>query len=271
LDGTPFRFASGVSLSDSISAYSELQDIKDNNLEQKNNFGKPGKRELRNDTRDNIDKSKQSGNIRYDRVNASDIKSIDEIDNDLVTLWFKPIDSDGVAQFRGTITGLSDTFSPSWDNIKYNARADSAYKYSTFQRSISFNFRVVATSRIEMQPIWNKLQYLSTMTMAQYPDDNKGYFGTIIRFRLGDLYNNQLAFITALNYSIMDDLSWDISVGETDSKIGQLPKGIDVAITLQILGTSVPKLGATDIYSLPWSGESVSSTGIPNLGVPFLQ
>jgi hypothetical protein len=77
-------------------------------------------------------------------------------------------------QFRGAVSGITDTFSPSWDSFKYNGRADQAYKYSSFERSLSFNIQVYATSRVEMLPIWEKLGRLASMTMPQY-SSNSGY------------------------------------------------------------------------------------------------
>ena len=120
------------------------------------NSGKIGVNENRVDWF-NIDPSNPNQQ-RYDKVNASPINTTsatpvtsENVENDLVHLWFK---SGGkLVQFRGTVSGITDTFSPSWDSIKYNGRADAGYKYGSFNRTESFNFQVVATSKIEMEPL----------------------------------------------------------------------------------------------------------------------
>ena len=211
------------------------------NINTRVGFGKPG---LLGPNEDRVrwwNTSPESVNFlnRFDKVNAAEPGAADV--NDLVHLWFKA-DGGQKVQFRGTVAGITDTFSPSWNPVKYNGRADQAYNYSTFERSLSFNFKVMATSRVEMKPIWNKLSYLSTMTMPKYGGDD-GYQGTLIYFRLGSLYNNKLAFIESLSYSISDEVSWEISPKGTENSLGEIPKMIDVSITLKILGNSRPTVG----------------------------
>ena len=217
-------------------------------LETRVNFGNPGRRvpsggiliENRVDWTNTDPKNKEFLN-RFDKVNASEVGAKEEV-NDLIHLWFKAEGGSRV-QFRGTVAGITDTFSPSWDSVKYNGRADQAYQYKTFERSLSFTFKVYATSRIEMMPIYKKLSYLASMTMPQY-HGSAGYNGTLLKFRLGSLFQNHLAFIESLSYSMSDETPWDIAL---DNTVGELPMGIDVSIGLKILpktGTQVPKLGS---------------------------
>ena len=216
-------------------------------LETRVNFGNPGRRvpsggiliENRVDWTNTDPKNKEFLN-RFDKVNA--VEKGASVVNDLIHLWFKAEGGSRV-QFRGTVAGITDTFSPSWDSVKYNGRADQAYQYKTFERSLSFTFKVYATSRIEMMPIYKKLSYLASMTMPQY-HGSAGYNGTLLKFRLGSLFQNHLAFIESLSYSMSDETPWDIAL---DNTVGELPMGIDVSIGLKILpktGTQVPKLGS---------------------------
>ena len=214
------------------------------------NMGNPGK------IRGKFDKYKWF-NIEYNNDTKQRINSVNanplggEERNDLVHLWFSGTNDGKIAQFSGVVSGINESFSPGWEPIKYNGRADQAFKYNTFSRTLNFNFSVMATSRIEMIPIWNKLQYLSTLTMPIYDDNDNGYKGELVEFRLGDLYRNSLAFINSLSYSMRDDMSWEISpLGSNDnSTIGELPRGIDISVGLQLLGDTAPRQGATDIYS----------------------
>ena len=227
----------------------ELDDYKDYNQDKRVNFSSPGKIGATEDraTWYNTSKGFAGNTDRWDKIQASEIGS-EEI-NDLVHLWFTEVGGGSRIQFRGAVSGITETFSPSWDSFKYNGRADQAYKYSTFERSLSFNLQVYATSRVEMKPIWQKLERLSTMTMPQY--GTNGYQGTLVRFRLGNLYgtkaSGKLAFIESLSYTISDETPWEISMLGSKEYIGELPMGIDVAIGLKILGDNLPEY-ASKVY-----------------------
>ena len=209
------------------------------NINKRVNFPTPGKiSETENRTEWWRTEEHEGNSDRYDKVTASPIGS-GEL-NDLVHFWVTNENGGDRIQFRGTVSGISDTFSPSWDSIQYNGRADQAYKYSTFDRSVSFNFQAYATSRIEMKPLWNKLQRLSTMTMPKYSGKN-GYEGILVRFRLGSLYYNKLAFIESLTYTISDELPWEISMLGSNEPIGEIPMGADVAIGFKILDDRRPQ------------------------------
>ena len=199
------------------------------NINTRVNFGNPGKLGP-NENRVDWDNTKTDAKSqqRFDKINASDVGAAEL--NDLIHLWFKM--GKTRIQFRGTVAGITDTFSPSWDSVKYNGRADQAYQYKTFERSLSFTFKVYATSRIEMMPIYNKLSYLASMTMPTY-GGSAGYSGELIEFRLGSLFNKREAFIESLSYSMSDETPWDLAI---DDKVGELPMGIDISIGLKILG-----------------------------------
>ena len=169
---------------------------------------------------------------RHDKINANPISSTAPL-NDLIHLWFK---NDGeYIQFRGVVSSIQETFSPGWSPVKYSGRADSGYKYDSFDRSLSFNFQVTATSRIEMKNIWLKLEHLSTLTMPSYYTDGNGYKGNLIEFRLGSLYNDKLAFFKSFSYTMKTDVPWEISPLGSNKSIGELPRSIDVSVGLQIL------------------------------------
>ena len=221
----------------------------ENNLEYNNKFPNPGK--VGADRTDYTPIDENGGNTRWDVVNAlRGVATEDETLNDLVKFYIQPIGTEEgkFYQFRGTISGLTETFSPSWDSIKFSGRADQGYKYGSFERSVSFNFQMWATSRIEMKPMYEKLEALSTFTMPEY-HTNRGYQGMLMKFTLGDLYKNKLSFIDSLTYTFSDDAPWDINLDASD--LGVRPMGIDVAIGFKVLDTKRPQyLG--EVYDLGW-------------------
>ena len=218
----------------------ELDDYKDYNQDKRVNFSSPGKIGATEDraTWYNTSKGFAGNTDRWDKIQASEIGS-EEI-NDLVHLWFTEVGGGSRIQFRGAVSGITETFSPSWDSFKYNGRADQAYKYSTFERSLSFNFQVYPTSKAELKPLYSKLQRLATMTMPEY--GTKGYTGTLIEFTLGNLWVDKLSFIESLSYTFSDEVPWDIDEGAS--------MGIDVAIGLKILDNAIPQYKGDNVYEL---------------------
>ena len=131
-------------------------------------------------------------------------------------------------QFRATITGLTETFSPSWDSNKFIGNPFNYYTYSGIERSLSFNFKVFSLSCEEHNNAWEKLEELATKV---YP------FGTvafgvkppIINFTMSNLYKSRTVFIESLTYTTDDNTPWTISDGMT------APQIIDVAISLKFI------------------------------------
>lgn len=163
---------------------------------------------------------------------------------DLIKLSFTT-DGVGTIQFRGTVNSISETFTPSWTEIKYSGRAENAYLYDTFGRELNFGFRVYAYSVSELQPMWQRLEKLGKMTMPTYV--SSGYRGNITKFTLGTMYKNFPALISSLQYAIPDEFTWEIGLNE-GSKGNELPMGVDVTIGLKLLGKKLHSTENTPIY-----------------------
>ena len=241
----PKRIAGDTELNDfrSLLKGSEKDKAKNENYAESNlttrfGFGNPGAIGA-----DRTDRNVSTPN-GADLVNKADIGA--PIQEDLVPLVFYPTDNAGAVvpskhiQFRGTVSGITDNFSPGWEGFKYNGRADSAYKYGTFSRDVSFAFSVYPTTKVELEPLYKKLERLSTMTMPKY--GTAGYQGMLIRFTLGKMWNQHLALIDSLAYSYSDEVPWDIEAGAS--------MGVDVSIGLKILSDTLPEYETYPVYDL---------------------
>ena len=217
------------------------------NIEKKFGFGNPGKMldgnsQLRKD-QFGVDFSKlKDFTSHYDKINAL---KIGEVGDDLVPLIFKLGTDNSRLQFRGTISGLSENFSPSYSEIKYSGRAEPVYVYDSFKRDISFNFKIYPTSRVEMQPIYTKLERLSTYTMPRYSDGGYSAPGngpgeSELLLTIGKLYVETPMLLTSLSYSYSDETSWDVDFG--------LPMGIDIQVGCTILGNALHEYDSQDVF-----------------------
>ena len=204
---------------------------------------KPGQRSFKNLF--GADSTKYDESIS-DAVNK-EVKNTTLV-SDWVMLFFQKDTDSSPVQFRSTISGLTETFSPSWDSIKYPGRADKTYMYGEFERTLSFNFKVYAESRNDMKVQWKKLDELSRMTYPIHGGDT--YTGHLVKFRLGNLYGNGkngvYSFITSLSYTMPDDLGWELN---WDGELAELPMGVDVSIGLTLLPSNSYYQSTTSQYS----------------------
>ena len=194
------------------------------------------------------------------------------ISPDLVTLFFAYDNRGGaqdiakIIQFRSTISGLTETYSPSYNPIKYPGRADQGYMYESFERTLTFNFKVYANSRREMKNMWLKVQELAKLTLPDY--SGGPYSGQLVFFRLGDLWGQGSSgipsIITALTYTYNDDHPWDINY---DGQLGELPMGVDVNISLTLLPGTAAGGRRYDVNGLALYSFNSEFSGTPSNGL----
>ena len=173
-----------------------------------------------------------SERISSDRLDIVNLLGPGDVEqDDIVKLVFKT-SADNACQFRGTISAITETFSPTWNSEKPNGRADKMYMMTEFERTLSFNFQAVAYSRFELEPMWSKLKQLATFTMPFY-GSSAGYRGRLIKFTIGDLYKDHEALLTSLSYTMSDEASWETQPTYT------IPRLIDVSVGLTVVGSAV--------------------------------
>jgi hypothetical protein len=162
-----------------------------------------------------------------DIINELDVNGRNE-DADFVALRFQTTADDKLVQFRGTITGLTETTSPSWDSNKFIGSPFNYYTYTGIERSVSFNFKVFSLNEAEHKIAWKKLD---TLTGMAYPTAYSGLAVTppLMKFTIGNLYKAKAAFIESLSYTIDDNYPWEIKKGMV------LPMIVDVAITMKFI------------------------------------
>ena len=194
--------------------------------------------------------------------NATDFK-----DKDFATLKFTSVATGNRVRFRATVSGLTETFTPSWESNKFVGNPFNFYTYNSIERSVTFTFKVFSLNYSEHKKAWARLSFLSSLV---YPQSyiNKNYTTPpFIKFTLGDMYKEKAAFIESLTYTIDDNTTWEIGLKQTrdtsdknndnDFIFGKtqartetstdpkapgdgsylLPKIIEVAMTLKIVET----------------------------------
>ncbi len=172
--------------------------------------------------------------------------------------------TDDVLVFRAAITDISDTFNAEWSNVTMIGRGDKNYQYTGFDRDLQLSFRVHATDRDELQPIWRKLNVLASYTTPIYNGDMT-LGAPWMRITIGDLFRQTPVVLTSLSYTLHDtDSTWEINIENADYMM-QVPHRVDVKCTFNVIGNELPQKGGK-MYSLAkyWDNQGAALKGNHN-------
>lgn len=175
--------------------------------------------------------------LPYELVNEVETKDqLKDSENDFVPLKFVSVGTSTMVVFRGTITGLSEQFSPSWDSSRFIGAPFNFYTYQSIERTLQFTFKVFSLNKEEHKACWKKLGYLSSLC---YPQDYIGTAGAVIapflKFTMGDMFRDKECFIENLSYNVDDNYPWEVGLGGKDLQNYRLPTIVEVTITLKFV------------------------------------
>lgn len=164
-----------------------------------------------------------------------------------------PDDEDNIIVFRAIISSLDDTFSPSWTPMQMVGRADPNYQYSGYSRSLSLSFKVAATTRDEIKPIWRKLNALAGYTAPEYNSETIAPIAPWMRITIGDLFTQQAIIIDSLSYTLhSNDTIWEINL-EDDKEMMQVPHMVDITMNFTLIHDTLPQKNGK-FYTLAKTG-----------------
>ena len=214
---------------------------KEFNREKTYNTGNPGIK--------NVNRSNPYGPVTFggistlvtsDVINLKQLYTSNTVNNtieqsDLVKFTISVVNNDNPAErtwihFRAFIDSFNDNYAATWDSFKYVGRAENFYKYGGFNRGISMGFKVHCQSRQEQFPLYQKLNYLASLTAPDYSD--AGFMrGNLIYLTVGDWLVDVPGVLQGISLNIPNDSPWEIardSVGSIQKDIAQLPHYVEV-------------------------------------------
>jgi hypothetical protein len=181
---------------------------------------------------------------------------------DLIKFTISVVNNDNPAErtwihFRAFINSFGDAFSAGWNSYKYVGRADNFYKYGSFDRSIKLSFTVAVQSRQEQFPLYQKLNYLASLTAPDY-SENGFMRGNLIYLTIGDWLVDVPGVLKGLSLNVPDNSPWEIardSAGGIQKDIAQLPFVVEVSgFDFSPIHNFVPQKNS------PFIGAAVSSS-----------
>lgn len=159
--------------------------------------------------------------------------------------------------FRAYLTNISDNFSSDFSDFRYTGRGEKFYVYQGFNRNISFNLDIVALSKVELLPLYRKLNYLVSLTAPDYEPTSGAMRGNIVKMTIGDYLNQVPGLITSVNLTIPEDASFDIARdldGDVDLTTKQLPMLISAQIQFTPIHSFIPQRVGDNYINNPIQG-----------------
>ena len=114
------------------------------------------------------------------------------------------------AYFRAFLDTFSDSYTGQWNQVKYIGRAEDLQLYGGFQRKISLSFKIAASSRVEMHPLYQKMVLLASATAPTYSNRAQFMRGTLLKLNIGDYLKDQLGVLNSLTYTWQKEYPWDM-------------------------------------------------------------
>lgn len=223
---------------------------------------------------------------------------------DLIKFAFEVINNDGATgisekginepvttkvHFRAFLTNFADNHSADWSGQRYVGRGENFYNYQGFTRDVSFQFKVVAQSKQEMLPLWQKLNYLAS---SLYPDYNDQGFmrGNLHKLTIGEYFYRTPGILKSMNISVDDNYPWEIKYSEpetarsfekkdftgitnqgtkdfiesnSDADMMELPQVVNVSCTFTPILNELPSLSRVTPTTIQKKHMLISDHGIP--------
>jgi hypothetical protein len=209
------------------------------NREKTYKTGNPG---IKDANRSNPYQSIPSGSISStaDEINLTPLYTSEEVNtpteqSDLIKFTISVVDNKDPSlktfiHFRAFIDSFNDNYAATWDSFKYVGRAENFYRYGGFDRVINMGFKVHCQSRQEQFPMYQKLNYLASVTGPSYSDG--GFMqGNYIYLTVGDWLVNTPGILKGITINVPTDSPWEIARdtnGNFQSDIAQLPHYVEI-------------------------------------------
>lgn len=167
---------------------------------------------------------------------------------DIIKFTFECISNNDTSQamalvFRAFLTSFSDNNQGEYNSFKYLGRGETFRTYQGFDRSISFNFKIAAFTRQEMQPLYTKLNTLISQVYPDYSPKNRFMRASLIKLTIGDYLYRIPGFLENVNITVDNNASWEIALDAEgkDADMRQLPQVVDVQCSFKPIHDFLPR------------------------------
>jgi hypothetical protein len=159
--------------------------------------------------------------------------------------FYGKIGKDAHILLPGTISGLSEDITPTWNTYKYVGSPFNTYRYSGVERTIKFDLKLYAIGKESLKNLKSNLDKLrkstfpnQKITQIKYGSSEvtNAYNPNLVYLTISGVYKKLLGFIDSLNFSIDDSTPWPTTDLEFDG-VTETPHPaiINVSISMKII------------------------------------
>jgi hypothetical protein len=147
------------------------------------------------------------GKINKEHRNLSK-DALNDTGYDLINISFKYGQSE--IRLMATLTGLTDTPTANWNDVKAIGSPYKFYFYDTFEREVSFKCQLYATNEAELATLWKKVNSLLKLTKPAGFGTSRGTIGKLLSLKIGNIINISAGFLTNCTMTVPDNSPWEI-------------------------------------------------------------
>jgi len=242
--------------------------------EQRINTGNPGVGVGRDNERSDqhIQQKNSDGTLNYNVYNSSRSDKLNMLDvfrskgnvnfpqaRDLIRFRFEAVDSDNpdfsdFIIFRAFLDSFQDNYNASHNEFNYNGRGENFYTYNNFKRNINLSFKIAAQSRVEMMPLYRKLNYLVSNVAPEYGPTGR-MRTPFMKLTVGSWCDRVPGILNSVNLTWQKDYPWEISLDGPENGMDKhmvvLPHVLDVSVEFTPVHNFLPQKSIHTPFILP--------------------
>jgi len=161
------------------------------------------------------------------------------LDNQLFNFYLNLVDpespgTENYLYWQAYVDNFSDQVGAEYDSFTYTGRGYPSYRYKGFNRSISLDFTIVATSPDQIIPIYTKLNTLIQNLAPNY--SSTGYIrGNFVKLTFGDYLVNVPGIINGFSINPIFEAGFDIG-GTLEEQAKNITSGLQLPKAIKISG-----------------------------------
>jgi hypothetical protein len=170
--------------------------------------------------------------------------------------------------FVGSISGISEEISPTWNSFKYLGSPFNIYRYNGVERSLRFNLKLYYTTIKQRDAMIVKMNYLKSLAFPDtdvkaitFSSTNISQYAmapNLVKITIGSLYKELPGYVESLSFEISDDATWpnsDSYDAGTDTTF-LYPSVIDVNLSVKVIENHKIEsgTGTTKTYRYDFNG-----------------
>lgn len=165
-----------------------------------------------------------------------------------------------VLAFRAYIDSFDDGMTAKWSPYRYMGRGEEFFVYDGFTRDIGVAFTIFAHTRAELDPIYDKLNYLMSTFTPDYSSQLK-MRGNIGYLTVGDYIFRQPGVFTDIKIGGLFDGPWNVGLNNNDSRQpitqhygdNELPMMLKINLSFKPIHTFLPRKTTANSF-IPFIG-----------------